>query len=385
MAWPVPAGVDLMQSDQPVDTSSLEYCLSGREIESELRRLTAEMPLPGRISLSYEREPDFFYSLELEGDLIDVATARQGSRVVGFATQTIRDRYVNGNPEPVAYLGMARISPGFRGRRISPQAFRMFRELQIRRDITRIFASVVATRSGRHAFPDRPRDGIPGFQPLADICTLVVPVASSPVSRLPAQIGQAGPEDLEAIVLCLNRNNRRYQYSEHWSESDFQCGWLTRGLNTDDFVIARRGRQVVGCAALWDQRGFKQLRIHSYQTAVGLAKPIINRMSGILGKPRLPAPGMFFEHAFASHIAVDRDEPGLTESLLKGVMWLASQRGGIPNVAIGLPVADPRLPMIRKVLGGMRYDTTLCSVLWPEMISGYEPPRGVFRPEIAVL
>ena len=385
MAWSIPAGVGLMQPDESTGISDLDYCLSGREVESELRRLTAGIPLPGRITLGYEREPDFFYSLELEGDLVDVATAKQGSRVVGFATQTIRDRYVEGTPEPVAYLGMARILPGFRRRQISPQAFRMFRELQVSRDITRVFASVVATHSGRHAFPDVPRDGVPGFQPLANVCTLVVPVSSSPFSRLSAQIRQARPEDLEAIVLCLNRNNRRYQYSERWSESDFHCGRRTRGLSTDDFIVARRGGQVVGCAALWDQRGFKQIRIHSYQKTVGLAKPVINRMAGLLGKPKLPEPGMLFEHAFASHLAVDRDDQGLTESLLKSVIGLAARRGDIPNVAIGLPVADPRLPMIRKVLGGMRYDTTLCSVLWPEMISGYDEPRGMFRPEIAVL
>ena len=366
------------------DVGQLRFALTGREVESDLRRLTRVMPLRGPVTLAFEREPDFYHALEVEGDHVDVAAVHDGGRVVGFATQSLAMRYVNGSPDLVSYLGMARVEPRLRGRQVSPQAFRMFRELQLSLGVHHIFASVVATRSGRHAFPQTPTDGIPGFRPMADFCTLVFPVNARQTQALPDGIRLACEDDLGQIVACLNRNNQPLQFSEVWSEANLQCRRRTRGLAIGDFLVATKAGRVKGCVALWDQRAFKQTRIIDYSGLLGMARPFVNVFCGPLGKPKMPARGQLFEQVFISHLAVDEDERELTLKLLHGLRIEAARRGGISNLALGMQAADPRLETVRRAFRGLLYRSRLCRVFWPDM----EPLarlQGRFRVEISLL
>ena len=365
MEWQVPAADGLKQAGVMADSSRLVVSLSGNEVEPDLRRLSSSISLKGPVKMSYEREPDFFHSLEIEGSHIDVVTARLAARVVGFATQTIRLRYVDGAPENVAYLGMARVEPGMRGRQVSPQAFTLFRQVQKAHDVSRVISSVITDKKGVHAFPQDARDGIPGFQPIAKICTLVIPIRTAPAMALPTGIRQARRKDLEGIVQCLNRNNQHLQYAEVWAESDILSTRRTRGLNVEDFFISIQDGQVTGCVAVWDQREFKQTRINGYRGALKLARPIVNTISRPLARPRLPDAGALFEFAFLSHLAVDDDNPELTGQLLNSIVNFASRQRNLPNLVLGLDVGDHRLPMVAQSLGGMQYRTTLCRVVWP--------------------
>ena len=366
------------------EVGQLRFSLSSREVESDLRRLTREMPLRGPVTLAFEREPDFYHALEVEGDHVDVAAAHDGKRVVGFATQSLVMRYVNGSPDLVSYLGMARVEPRLRGRQVSPQAFRMFREVQKSQGVHHVFASVVATHSGRHAFPDTPTDGIPGFRPVADLCTLVFPVNGRQIQALPDGIRIAREDDAGQIVACLNRNNQPFQFSEVWNETNLQCSRRTRGLGIGDFLVVTRAGRVKGCVALWDQRAFKQTRIIDYSGLLGMARPLVNVFCGSLGKPKMPARGHLFEQVFISHLAVDNDERELTLKLLHSLRIEAARRGGISNLALGMSAADPRLETVRRAFRGLLYRSRLCRVFWPDM----EPlaqMQGHFRAEISLL
>jgi hypothetical protein len=362
----------------------LRITLSGREAESDLRRLTAAIPLRGSVTLAYEREPDFYHALEVEGDHVDVATVHDGERVAGFATQSMSMRHVNGVPNLVSYLGMARVEPHLRARQVTPEALRMFREVQLSRGVRHAFASIVATRSGRHAFPDTPTDGMPGLQAMADLCTLVFPVIGRHYQDLPDGIRPAREEDTGQLIACLNRNNRPYQFSEVWNETDLHSESRTRGLKIEDFLVATKAGHVMGCVALWDQRAFKQTRVIDYSGPLSMARPFVNVFCGPMGKPKMPARGQLFEQVFVSHLAVDEDDRELTLDLLNSIRIEAARRGGIFNLALGMSADDPRLESVRRVTRGLLYSSTLYRVFWPDM----EPLaqlEGRARAEIALL
>ena len=91
--------------------------------------------------------------------------------------------------------------------------------------------------------------------------TLAIPVRTltSAVSLAEDRAVERGCSG-EDIVACLERNGAR-------ATSSRRAGRLTicsrpgnaRALEPHDFLVAIAGGRVVGCAAMWDQRGFKQV------------------------------------------------------------------------------------------------------------------------------
>ena len=91
---------------------SLTVELARARDEPELRRLVSETPMPGAITVAFEREPDFGRGAAVEGKRVDVVVARAGERAVGLVCHARRDLFVNGEVTELGYLGMLRIRPG---------------------------------------------------------------------------------------------------------------------------------------------------------------------------------------------------------------------------------------------------------------------------------
>ena len=75
------------------------------------------------------------------------------------------------------------------------------------------------------------------------------------------------------------------------------------GLPPGRFFIAVDGGEPVACGALWDQRTFRQTVIHEYAGALGLARPLLNVVRRLNGRPPLPTPGTVLAQAFLSSLA----------------------------------------------------------------------------------
>ena len=74
------------------------YSLATRADDPEIRRLLRDNPMPGRIAISMEREPDFFADADGPGEAKQTIVARQGKRLLCVGSCFIRERFVNGQP-----------------------------------------------------------------------------------------------------------------------------------------------------------------------------------------------------------------------------------------------------------------------------------------------
>src|SRR5687767_4808825 len=82
--------------------------------DPEIRRLLRTNPLRGAISISLEREPNYF--TEIPGEVRTTIIARAGSRLVCVGSCAFRSRFVNGLPRRVGYLGSLRLDAPYGGR-----------------------------------------------------------------------------------------------------------------------------------------------------------------------------------------------------------------------------------------------------------------------------
>ena len=141
----------------------------------------------------------------------------------------------------------------------------------------------------------------------------------------------------------------------------------------------------MGCAALWDQRAFKQTVIRAYAPGLALARPVLNFTARITGGPRLPAVGQTLANAFVSHLSVAPDEPDALINLLAWLRDLAAQRR-IELLTLGFAANDPRLATVRHSFRSREYRSRLYLVRWPEIGGAAgELDARILAPETALL
>jgi hypothetical protein len=155
------------------------------------------------------------------------------------------------------------------------------------------------------------------------------------------------PKHIPGILDCLARNGRRYQFSPIWSNENLFHPLYTPGLNVEDFWLAVDGERVVGCAALWDQNAFKQTVVRGYSGWLATFRPLINASSWLAGLPRLPEPDSPFRFCFASHLAVDDDNPEIFAGLVRQIYNQAVARK-YSYCMLGLAELHPQLDQIRR-------------------------------------
>jgi hypothetical protein len=159
---------------------------------------------------------------------------------------------------------------------------------------------------------------------------------------------------LEALATeFLNRRNATCQFAPKWD--------LASASPVHDFRIVNERNRIVGCAALWDQRGVKQAVVRAYSPVLRIARPLANLYSRLRGRPPLlPKIGQPLAHAFASHLATDEGRDDVLIALLQNLCTLARRRG-LHFVTAGFAANDPRL---RVVLDRFRPPRTYRSVLY---------------------
>jgi len=94
------------------------FSVAGPSDEPEIRRLVASTPMPGSITVRFEREPDYFLGCSVMGDVCEVLIARHGpdGELAGIVCRSERTLLVNGEERRVGSIGQVRVAARFQGR-----------------------------------------------------------------------------------------------------------------------------------------------------------------------------------------------------------------------------------------------------------------------------
>jgi hypothetical protein len=293
--------------------------------DPELRRILRGNPMPGAISVSFEREPSYFIGARVEAPSHQTIVVRDQDRgeIVGMGTRSIRDLYVNGTPQAVGYLSQFRADPRYRAmRKTLTRAFSFLYRLHQDGRVPFYLSSIIEDNLPARRVFTAGLPGLPRYQEYSRLHTLAI-YCRRKRRRLPMpdglQLERGSSPRINEIVACLQRNCARYQFAPYWAADSLFCPDGTPGLTPDDFFLALDGEQVVGCLAAWDQSLFKQTVVRSYSGTLARWRGLANVAARLVGWPALPPPNAPFRYCHASHLAVDDDRPDVMAALVRAV------------------------------------------------------------------
>lgn len=350
--------------------AGVTFALAGRSDEAELRKLLRENPMPGWLSLSYEREPDYFLADSVQGERHDTAVAREtaGGRLVGMFSRASYDAHINGRVARLGYLGQLRVAADYRGKiRYLRAGYAACRELlHDARETQFYLTSILADNLPARRVLTAGLEGLPTYREIEPFLTFVIPARAIRLPRRAPDIKvEAGSErTLADVADCLQRNYVRYQFAPHWTEALLRSS-RCRGLEASDFLLARNRGRVVGCVALWDQRGFKQHVVRGIDPRLARWRRALNGLGCFLGFPSLPALGEKLRAAYLSHVAVDGDDTQVLVALIEAAKAEAMRRG-FAVLMIGLVERHPMLATVRKRFRNLCYQSMLYLVHWED-------------------
>lgn len=353
-----------------------------------IRRLLSHTPMPGRVRVTFEREPDYFLGCPAMGSFCQVLVARRARdrQVVALACRAARRVFINGRPEEVGYLGQLRVDPRCRGRWLMSRGFRFLRQLHADHRVAGYLAAITEENSiARTLLVERPRPHFPTFREAGRLCTLslILRKSRAAMSSSGYEVRRGTAEDLDAIVAFLNRHGAAKQFFPVYSREDFVTGAVP-GFEAGDFLIAHCNGEMAGVLGLWDQAGFKQTVVQSYSGALRLGRPIYNLVARLYGASPLPAARERLRYAYASFICVARNDAEVFAALLQAAYRLAAQRGYL-YLMVGLCEADPLLGVVRRYRH-IAYHSRLYAICWDDAGDFYERLDGrVPYVEIAAL
>jgi hypothetical protein len=292
----------------------------------------------------------------------------------------------------VGYLSDLRLHPSCRGRAwIIRMGYALFHREHQRGGPPLYLTSIVASNLRARRFLEHGWDGMPTYRPLGDFVTLVIGTSQASRCGFPAMRNASqcttGQDPLRStpqaeIVNLLNRENQQLQLAPAWSEEELHAP----GLDSGDFrVISAPSGAPIACAALWDQRSFKQVVVRGYPKPLRELGPLINALARLLGRPRLPGVGSVLPMALVSHLACDPARPKLLRRLVCELSAAAHARR-IDYLCIGLDQRDPRLSCLREWFSPRAYHSKLYAVHWDDGAAlAQRLDDRLLAPEVALL
>lgn len=354
----------------------LQFAVASREDDADIRRLLRESLLAGAISLSFEREPDYFADTIVPFESKQTIVARDGGELVCMGSCSVRSRFINGRESRVGYLGGLRLARGHAGQvEILRAGYEFFHQLQAEAPADYYFTSIAADNHRARRVLERGLPGMPAYQFLGDLVTVLIPARKLSNSQ-PARV--ASEVDLVDWAGRLNEFNRSFQLAPVWSAEELSA--LSQlGLQREHFIQSGKAS-----AAIWDQSSFKQTVVREYTPGLKRLRPWANAWASIAGGIRLPQLGAVIRNAYLSHLVTDASPEHLAD-----LLRLAQSRAGeaaLEMLTVGFAASDPRLSIVRKHFRVREYLSRIYLVHWPDCgRTAGEWEQRLLAPEVALL
>lgn len=336
--------------------------------DADLRHILAATPMPGHMSVSFRREPSYFAGARVDGRFRQVVAARDldNGRLVGFGCRSLMPRWVNGRTEPIGYLSSLRLLAEHRNRGLVARGYAMFRRLH-RDGRTRLYLTTIAegNRTALELLTSR-RAGLPAYHFAGRYHTLALHLGGKQQrgDTNGVEVRPARAEEVGHLVEWLRTEGARKQFFPLYEGEDFgtETG-IFKDLRLEDLLLARRGGELVGVLAGWNQMGFRQTVVHGYGRIMNGIRPLYNLWARWFGRPVLPRTGEAFRYLTAALPVVHNDDAAIFTALVETLRARAA--GAYSYLLLGLHEADPLFAAARRWRARW-YTTRLYLVCWDD-------------------
>jgi hypothetical protein len=362
---------------------TMRFALADRSHDAPLRALMAADSLPGWVRLRFTREPSFFDGVAPQGHTNQVVALFDGEEIVGMGCRSIRTVFLDGEPREFGYLSALRSMPRVRLGTLLGRGYRFLRELHRDGLVPGYLTTIVERNRGAIAILTSGRAGLPTYLPLGRCYAYAIPVRRGPRRRaaLPKGIRvESGaaiePDALEAFLI---REGARRQFFP-----TFESAALGRppygGLAAGDFRVALRDGGMVGVAAVWDQRRFRQTRVAGYAPPLRMLRPLLNMPARLAGYHTLPPPGGPLNMAYLSFLCIRDDDPDYLAALLSAILT-EHAAGDLQFLCLALHETAPLNATLRSIRH-VRFDSRLYLVCWEDTRAECEALRNGRMPHV---
>lgn len=347
---------------------SHQYQLATQKDDPELRRLLRENPFTGSISMSFEREPNYFLASAIEGPFHETLLVRdsENNQIVGIGDRSARPLYVNGEVMDVGYFSGLRVDSkyqhGLALARFLGKGWEGQREQHNDSRTKFYLMSIVSDNNPARRLLDSKLPHYPRLHLHAHMLTYAIHPAR-PKKESKVKITRGSFDLIPAIVDCLHRNGMQHQFAPHWTEETLLSA-LTPGLSISNFFLAQSGPRVRGCLALWDQQAYKQSVVRGYSGSLAHYRRLINLFAPLGFWAALPEPGTRLNHCFACFLAVDDNDPEVFAALLRSLYNEASHKRYV-YFMLGLAEGHP-FHSIVKSYRPILYESDIYLAAWED-------------------
>ncbi|WP_322040659.1 hypothetical protein [Burkholderia diffusa] len=309
----------------------------------------------GDMPLRFDRSPDYFALHRCHSNDYRTWLAEDSAgRVKGMASMVVRDGYLAGEKQRIAYLGDLRIAPDRElARTWVDYVVDRLADLARNEDVLHTYCCVI--RDNRIATQSLFRTGKRtqlGFRHWRGYSNVSI-YARRIAARCAGSVRITGASATDADALCafLDHQSRFQPFGCVFTADEFArrlSTWPDFGI--ERFLVARdtHGR-IVGCVAPWDAGRIKRIVLERLPRSLSALRYGFNTIAPLLGRPTIAAPGQPLRDIYLTHLHVSGRDPAIAHALLDAV-W-QRERSRYALLQLCLYDHDPLWP----ALHGYRY------------------------------
>ena len=345
--------------------SRYKFELATQSDDPALRRIMADVSMPGAVEIAFQREPNYFRAncvLGPDQQTIVCRDAHRDNQIVGLATRSVHNLHYQGDVRRIGYLGSLRLLPSARKQNVLSRGYRFVRELHEADANPPDF--YITTIADGNAAAIRSlttnRADLPTYSKLTTLHTLAISRRASRSAPGPdIEIHQ--PTNLPEITAALRQIEPHRNLEPDYGETDFEPGNTFDGLAAKNTLMLTKHGQFVAIAATWDQRHFRQSVVRDYSPSVRLLRPLHNLISAICRRAPLPRIGQTLDLTYLAFPWVRDGDAGVFRVLIEEVQRRLSKT--MRTILTGLCENDPLLPVARR-FAQFDYKTSVYAVSW---------------------
>lgn len=292
--------------------------------DQQIQELFDNNPLPGDISVIFQRRPSYFLGSEIEARESQVMACEYGGKIIGIISRSLNKLYINGRICTIGYLGSLRVDKQHQGKGILTRGWEYLAKLDADNKAPFYISSIIAdNKKAISIFTKSDRNHLrPEFQYYGQYHTYLIHLSRVKKQRADNDvvIQRGTPEFLDQIVEYVQKKSLKMQFFPYYDRNDFlDDKKYFRDFKIQDFYLALRNAKIVGVVSKWDQSNFKQTIVAEYSKKIKLAKPIWNLFSKLNGSTPLPKPGVMLRYFYIATIVIDDNDADILKLLLENV------------------------------------------------------------------
>ena len=321
-----------------------EIALAEPKDNRELCRLF-QIPFDGKISLSMEREPDYFWGARVQYEEPETYVCREGPDTAIAACFSVGKRhvFVNGRKTLLRYHSDLRIDPGYQKTSLLFDICAYFKK---RVPLLEGFSQTVVFSDnhimkglidfGEHS---RLKSVVPFYIPHGKYISHMISVKPGRFRESGNLVRPACDEDLPAMQKFFDDQAPCKQFYPCYDFLKMSSEYY-RGLTCGNFFLGFEDDQLVAIAGVWDQSYFKQTRVKQYAGSLKALRPVVNALGALTGGFLLPEEGASLRY-LVLHTILVKDNSYERFRQIWEAMYQYAWKNNYRYILCGLDENDP--------------------------------------------